>query len=65
MQRNFILTDVMKTGYHTELEQFINMNTLDDQQFDLDGEYYSLHNYDLDSYDRKFAIIDVRREKQL
>jgi len=62
MQRNFILTDVMKTGYHTELEQFINMNTLDDQQFDLDGEYYSLHNYDLDSYDRKFAIIDVRRE---
>ncbi len=61
MQRNFILTDVMKTGYHVELEQFINMNTLTEQQFDITGEYYSLHNYDLDSYDRRFAIIDVRQ----
>jgi len=61
MQRNFILTDVMKTGYHVELEQFINMNTLTEQQFDMTGEYYSLHNYDLDSYDRRFAIIDVRQ----
>jgi len=25
------------------------------------GEYYMLHNYDLDSYDRRFAIIDVRK----
>ena len=61
MQRNFILTDVMKTGYHVELEQFINMHTMTDQQFETAGEYYSLHNYDLDSYDRRFAIIDVRR----
>ena len=62
MQRNFILTDVMKTGDHLDLEQFINMNTLTDQQFDMTGEYYSLHNYDLDSYDRRFAIIDVRQD---
>ena len=61
MQRNFILTDVMKTGFHVELEQFINMHTMADQQFEMTGEYYSLHNYDLDSYDRKFAIIDVRQ----
>ena len=61
MQRNFILTDVMKTGYHVELEEFIKMNTFDDQQFEITGEYYSLHNYDLDSYDRRFAIIDVRK----
>ena len=60
MQRNFILTDVMKTGYHLDLEKFINMNTLGEQQFDMTGEYYTLHHYDLDSYDRKFAIIDVR-----
>lgn len=60
MQRNFILTDVMKTGYHVDLEKFINMNTLDNQRFDMTGEYYTLHNYDLDSYDRKFAMIDVR-----
>ena len=60
MQRNFILTDVMNTGYHVDLERFIKMNTLDDQSFDMTGEYYTLHNYDLDSYDRKFAMIDVR-----
>src|SRR6056300_95516 len=62
MQRNFILTDVMKTGFHQELEQFINMNTLGEQQFDMTGEYYTLHNYDLDSYDRKFAVIDTGKQ---
>lgn len=36
------------------------MHSLSDQSFDLTGEYYTLHNYDLDSYDRRFAIIDVR-----
>ena len=61
MQRNFILTDIMKTGYHVELEQFISMNTLKEQQFDMTGEYYTLHNYDLDSYDRKFAMLDTRK----
>src|SRR6056300_446818 len=60
MQRNFILTDLMKTGDHQELEAFISMHSLKDQTFDMTGEYYTLHNYDLDSYDRKFAIIDVR-----
>ena len=62
MQRNFILTDVMKTGHHQDLEQFISMHSLENQQFDMTGEYYTLHNYDLDSYDRRFAIIDVRKE---
>ncbi len=60
MQRNFILTDVMKTGAHQQLEQFINLHSLADQTFDITGEYYTLHDYDLDSYDRKFAIIDCR-----
>jgi len=60
MQRNFILTDLMKTGNHLKLEQFINLHSLPDQSFDMTGEYYTLHNYDLDSYDRKFAIIDCR-----
>lgn len=58
MQRNFILTDVMKTGDHVKLEQFIRSHSLPDQIFDMTGEYYTLHNYDLDSYHRKFAIID-------
>ena len=35
MQRNFILTDIMKTGHHTDLEDFINMNTFEDQSFEL------------------------------
>ena len=61
MQRNFILTDIMKTGFHLEIEQFFSMHTLEDQSFDCTGEYYSLHNYDLDSYDRRFAIIDCRQ----
>ena len=59
MQRNFILTDVMKTGDHQRLEQFINLHSLKNQTFDLTGEYYSLHDYDLDSYDRKFAVIHI------
>ena len=37
------------------------MHSLENQQFDMTGEYYTLHNYDLDSYDRRFAIIDVRQ----
>ena len=57
MQRNFILTDVMQTGNHQDLENFINYHSLTDQTFDMTGEYYTLHDYDLDSYDRRFAII--------
>ena len=60
MQRNFILTDVMKTGDHQQIEQFVNLHSLEDQTFDLEHEYYRLHNYDIDNYDRRFAIIDVR-----
>ncbi len=60
MQRNFILTDVMKTGDHHSYEQFIDTHSLPDQTFDHTGEYYTLHKHDLDSYDRKFALIDMR-----
>ena len=59
MQRNFILTDIMKTGKHYDLEGFISMHSLKNQKFDMTGEYFTLHNYDLDSYDRRFAILDV------
>ena len=62
MQRNFILTDVMKTGFHQDLEDFIDLNTLKDQHVEHLGQYYDLHAYDLDSYDRKFAIIDYRQD---
>jgi hypothetical protein len=49
----------MKTGKHQDFEDFISMHSLEDQIFDMTGEYFTLHNYDLDSYDRRFAIIDV------
>jgi len=61
MQRNFILTDIMKTGPHQQLEQFVNLHSIADQTFDMTGEYFTLHDFDLDSYDRKFAILDCRK----
>ena len=58
MERNFILTDLMGTGNHVDYERFISLNTLQNQSFTLEGEYYKLHGYDLDSYDRRIALID-------
>ena len=58
MQRNFILTDLMKTGENDLYNKFIDMHGFRDQTFDCTSEYYMLQHYDLDSYDRKFAIID-------
>ena len=43
-----------------DLQEFIGMHSMKDQTFECTGEYYALHNYDLDSYDRRFAIIDTR-----
>ena len=58
MQRNLILTDLMKTGHNDLYNAFINMNTIKDQHFDCCSEYYMLPGFDLDAYDRKFAMID-------
>ena len=60
MQRNFILTDVMKTGDNQSYANFINHNTIANQTFECVDEYYTLHNFDLESYDRRFAMIDMR-----
>ena len=54
----------MKTGNHLELEDYINMNSMPHQDFHMTGEYYTLHDYNLDAYDRRFAIIDTRVENQ-
>ena len=51
----------MKTGHHLDLEAFVNHHSLEKQNFEMTGEYYTLHDYDLESYDRKFAVIDTRR----
>jgi len=61
MQRNFILTDLMRTGFHQDIENFIDLHTMADQTIDHTGDWYTLHDFDLDSYDRKFAIIDTRQ----
>ena len=58
MQRNFFLTDLMKTGNHQSYERFLDTHSLPDQKIDYTGEYYTLHNYDLDSYDRRVVLID-------
>jgi len=60
-ERSFILTDVMKTGFHVELEDFINSNSLKEQIIEVEGNYYNLHLYDLPNYTRKIALIDCRK----
>ena len=64
MQRNFILTDLMKTGFEQDVKSFIESNTLVDQTIELTGQYYDLPLFDLGSYDRKFALIDFRHENE-
>jgi hypothetical protein len=44
------------------MQSFINLHSIENQTFDIEHEYYSLHNYDLDSYDRRFVIIDVSQD---
>ena len=58
MQRSFFLTDLMKTGSHELYERFLNAHSLPNQSIECTGEYYTLHTYDLDKYDRKFALIN-------
>ena len=41
-------------------ERFLRTHSLPNQTIEYTGEYYTLHNYDLDSYDRRFALIDRR-----
>ena len=62
MQRNFILTDIMKTGFDQDVKSFIESNTFQDQTMDITGQYYDLPQYDLVKYDRRFALIDFRAE---
>jgi len=58
-QRNFILTDVMKTGQPAYLKNYIDSGNLPNQKFVITEEYYTIHNYDLQSFDRRLAIIDM------
>ena len=57
MEQNFILTDIMKTGYNPSLHDFLSYQTLPNQNFDFDEQYYRLHLRDLTKYQRKFACL--------
>jgi hypothetical protein len=50
----------MKTGANQDVKNFVNGHSMNGQSFDCESEYYNLHNYDLDYYDRKFAVVDSR-----
>ena len=57
-KKNFFLTDVMKTGNHLLVEDFLTLGRSVEEQIEYTGEYYTLHNYDLKKYNRLFAMID-------
>lgn len=57
MKDNFFLLDVMGTDHSHLISEYLNRSGL---PLDMTPSYYKLHRYDLDSYKRKFAIIDHR-----
>lgn len=60
MEHNFILTDIMKTGYNPYLHDFLSYQNIPGQSFEFDEQYYRLHFYDLKKYKRKFACLFPR-----
>lgn len=60
MEHNFILTDIMKTGYNPALHKFLSYQNIPGQTFDYEEQYYRLHFYDLKKYQRKFACLFPR-----
>jgi len=66
MKKNFILTDVMKIGNHQNIEKFLTQCTISkfEETIDFTAEYYHLHNFNLEKYDRKFAMISHQNVNQ-
>ena len=62
MKKIFILTDVMLSGQNLEFENFIRSANIEDISFTYEPEYWNLHNYDWDSYDALYCIIDQREQ---
>ena len=63
VQKIFILTDIMKTGNHIQFEEFINFCQFEEYKITMDGQWYSLHDYNLKNYDLRIAFIDARNEQ--
>jgi len=57
-KKTFFLTDLMKTGDHQKIEEFLSMADIPGEKIEYTGEYYTLHQFDLKKYDRLFAMID-------
>jgi len=57
-KNSFFLTDLMKTGDHQKIDEFLSMSRLGGERITSTGEYYTLHQFNLDKYDRLFAIVD-------
>ena len=62
MKKIFILTDLMLSGQHMQFENFIRSANIEDIEFTYEAEYWNLHNYDWDSYDSLYCIIDQREQ---
>jgi len=60
MKKIFILTDLMYSGQHREMQWFIESAKFEDIDFTFEPEYWNLHQYDWDSYDELLCIIDHR-----
>lgn len=55
--KTLILTDIMKTGHHWWYADFLRYHTIMDQIIDVCDDYYKLHQHNLESYDKKIAVI--------
>ena len=62
MKKIFILTDLMFSGQHLQFENFIRSANIRDIEFTYEPEYWNLHNYDWDTYDALYCIIDQREQ---
>jgi hypothetical protein len=57
MEYNFVLTDLMLTGFNPSLNKFLSYQTLERQQIQCDEQYYALNLYDFKKYQRKFFCL--------
>ena len=58
IKKNFFLTDLMKTGDHQTIEQFLSIANISKETIEYTGEFYTLHNFNLKEYKHCFAMID-------
>ena len=60
MTKIFILTDLMYSGQHREMQWYIESAGFDKIDFTFEPEYWNLHRYDWNTYDGLYCIIDHR-----